>query len=426
MNIAIIGTGISGLTAAYYLQHQHHVELFEANDWIGGHTHTVDVQWQGKDYAIDTGFIVCNDKTYPNFLGLMDELGVMRKPTEMSFSVSVEHPDVEYNGNNLNSLFAQRSNLVNPRFLSMISDILAFNKQAKIDATSDQLNDCETLGQYLKRGGYGERFINHYIVPMGAAIWSTDSASMFQFPAKFFVRFFQHHGLLNVTDRPQWYVINGGSRSYIPALTRGFANNIHLNTPVKTVVRNENGVEIFLENGEKRSFDKVIFACHADQALRLLAQPSEQEKQVLQALPYQPNDVVLHTDPSLMPRRKKAWASWNYRMPQNDQQPVCVSYWMNLLQGIKAPTDFFVTLNQTDAIDPSKILGRWSYDHPLFTQGTTQAQANHHTISGHNHSYFCGAYWRNGFHEDGVVSALTVVDQVREQSTWQTASFAVG
>ena len=407
MKIAIIGSGISGLTAAYLLNRQHDISVFEASDWVGGHTHTVDVQVDGRHYAIDTGFIVFNDWTYPNFIELLNQLGVTYQPTEMSFSVGDPVSGVEYNGNTLNSLFAQRRNLLSPPFWGMLRDILRFNREAVADLQQQRIASDLSLGSYLQQRGYGERFIQHYIVPMGAAIWSMSLADMLNFPLQFFLRFFKNHGLLSVTDRPQWQVIKGGSSSYVAPLSASFAERIRLQCAVQRVERDATGVTLHSSAGSER-FDKVVFACHSDQALHLLAAPSAAEQEILGALPYADNDVVLHTDTRLLPKRPLAWASWNYRLGGPTSQPAALTYNMNILQGLKSDTTFCVSLNQTDAIEPSKILARYTYAHPQYSLAGVAAQARWEELLGANHSYFCGAYWANGFHEDGVVSALRV------------------
>lgn len=407
MKIAIIGSGIAGLTSAYLLNRRHDITLFEASHWIGGHTHTVDVRVDGRDYAIDTGFIVFNDWTYPHFIHLLERLGVASKPTEMSFSVNDPRSGLEYNGHSLNSLFAQRRNLLSPGFWGMLRDILRFNKQTLQDLDQQRIPAELTLGEYLRRNGYGPRFTDHYIVPMGSAIWSMSLADMLGFPLQFFVRFCKNHGLLSVNDRPQWRVIEGGSRSYVAPLTESFASRIRLNCPVQRVERDAEGVTLHSAAGQER-FDKVVFACHSDQALALLAEPSAAEREILGALPYADNDVVLHTDTRLLPTRPLAWASWNYRLGGPAEQPAAVTYDMNILQGIDSATTFCVSLNQTAAIDPTQILARFSYAHPQYSLAGLAAQARWEELLGAQHSYYCGAYWANGFHEDGVVSALRV------------------
>ncbi|RON46463.1 NAD(P)/FAD-dependent oxidoreductase [Pseudomonas frederiksbergensis] len=407
MNIAIIGSGISGLTSAYLLNRSHEITLFEAGDWVGGHTHTVEVTVDDQRYAVDTGFIVFNDWTYPNFIRLLNQLGVGFKATEMSFSVTDPDSGLEYNGNNFNSLFAQRRNLLSPGFWGMLRDILRFNKEALRDLEEQRISADTTLDQYLKAGGYGERFILHYIVPMGAAIWSMSMADMLGFPLQFFVRFFKNHGLLSVSNRPQWCVIEGGSSAYIAPLTASFKDRIRLNCPVTRVERDADGVVIHSPAGSER-FDKVVFACHSDQALKLLANPSDAEQSILGALPYADNEVVLHTDTRLLPSRKLAWASWNYRLNGAGHTLPAVTYDMNILQGIHSDTTFCVSLNQSAGISPSKVLAKYTYAHPQYSLKAVAAQQRWEELDGALHTYYCGAYWASGFHEDGVVSALRV------------------
>ena len=407
MNIAIIGSGISGLTSAYLLNRSHEITVFEASDWVGGHTHTVDVTVEGRSYAVDTGFIVFNDWTYPNFIRLLEQLGVGFKPTEMSFSVTDPDSGLEYNGNNLNSLFAQRRNLLSPGFWGMLRDIQRFNKEALRDLQEERIDINTTLDDYLKAGGYGERFILHYIVPMGAAIWSMSMADMLGFPLQLFVRFFKNHGLLSINNRPQWRVIEGGSSAYIEPLTASFRERIRLNCPVTRVERDEEGVVIHSAAGIER-FDKVVFACHSDQALKLLAAPSDAEQSILGALPYADNEVVLHTDTRLLPQRKLAWASWNYRLGGPGHTRAAVTYDMNILQGIQSDTTFCVSLNQSAGISPFKVLAKYTYAHPQYSLAAVAAQGRWEELNGTEHTWYCGAYWANGFHEDGVVSALRV------------------
>lgn len=413
MKIAIIGSGIAGLTSAYLLSRRHDITLFEAGDRIGGHTHTVDVAVEGKRYAVDTGFIVFNDWTYPNFIRLLGQIGVTFKPTEMSFSVCDENTRFEYNGNNLNSLFAQRRNILSPGFWGMLRDILRFNRQAPLDLQEQRISAEMTLGDYLEAKGYGPRFILHYIVPMGAAIWSMSLVDMLKFPLQCFVRFFKNHGLLSVNNRPRWCVIEGGSSRYIEPLTRSFREQIRLDCPVHLVERNAEGVVVHSAAGIE-AFDNVVFACHSDQALALLSDPSQAEQEILGALPYADNDVVLHTDTRLLPDRQLAWASWNYRLTANRQTQAAVTYDMNILQGIDSATTFCVSLNQTQMINPLKVLARYTYAHPQYSLAAVAAQARRDEISGVRHTFYCGAYWANGFHEDGVVSALHVAQAFGE------------
>ncbi|WP_085649217.1 MULTISPECIES: NAD(P)/FAD-dependent oxidoreductase [unclassified Pseudomonas] len=407
MKIAIVGSGIAGLTCAYLLARRHEITVFEADARIGGHTHTVPVTVDGREYSVDTGFIVFNDWTYPNFIRLLGQLGVTFKPTEMSFSVNDPDTGLEYNGNNLNSLFAQRSNLLSPGFWGMLRDILRFNKEARRDLAEQRIATDTTLDDYLKAGGYGERFILHYIVPMGAAIWSMPMAEMLNFPLQFFVRFFENHGLLSISNRPQWQVIEGGSSAYIAPLTASFKERIRLNCPVSRIDRDAHGVVIHSPAGIER-FDKVVLACHSDQALRLLGSPDDKEREILGALPYADNEVVLHTDTRLLPTRKRAWASWNYRLGGAGHTRAAVTYDMNILQGLQSDTTFCVSLNQSAGITPSKVLARFTYAHPQFSLAAVAAQQRWAELDGLHHTHYCGAYWANGFHEDGVVSALRV------------------
>lgn len=407
--IAVVGGGISGMACAHYLAQRHAVTLFEANERLGGHTATVDVEVNGHQHAIDTGFIVFNDRTYPHFQRLLAQLGVPMQPTEMSFSVHAVNEDFEYNGHTLNTLFAQRRNLLRPRFYAMLRDILRFNRQAVRDLERDALPSTLTLGEYLTRGGYGLDFQRRYLLPMGAAIWSASEHDMAHFPLVSFVRFFHHHGLLSVNNRPQWYTLPGGSRQYIAPLTSSYAANIRLASPVWHIVRDARGVTLTTPRGQER-FDQVVLACHSDQALAMLAAPSVAEREILEALPYQDNQVVLHTDTRLLPRRQRARASWNYRIDgRADDARVSVTYDMNRLQRLTSETPFCVTLNDSEVIDPDCMLRRFTYRHPRFTVAGAAAQRRHAEISGtHRRTHFCGAYWRHGFHEDGVWSALRV------------------
>ncbi|GAB5414022.1 MAG: FAD-dependent oxidoreductase [Congregibacter sp.] len=414
MHIAVVGSGISGLACAHYLSARHTVSVFEANKRLGGHTATMDVQLGTRRFAIDTGFIVFNDWTYPKFIALMDELGVSSKPTTMGFSVRDEVSGLEYAGGNLDSLFAQRRNLVSPRFLRMVKDILRFNRESLADLESGSLPDDETLGQYLQRNNYSAGFKDDYLVPMGSAIWSSDCASMLDFPAQFFVRFFKNHGLLSVKNRPTWRVIEGGSREYIAPLCQRFEQRIHTNTPVASIRRDARGVTLVLQNGEEQRFDQVVIATHSDQALKLLEQPTRAESEILGALPYQSNDVVLHTDTRLLPQNRKTWSSWNYRLGVDDSRAV-LTYNMNILQGIQAPETFCVTLNDTASINPHKILGRFTYDHPVFSLAGMAAQNRWEEINGTQDTWYCGAYWHNGFHEDGVASAVRIAQAMSSQ-----------
>ncbi len=411
MKLAIIGGGISGLYTAWKLGNRHQVSLFEANDYIGGHTHTVDVSVPSGRYAIDTGFIVCNDRTYPLFLQMLGELGVGRLATDMSFAVSCGQTGLEYNGHNLDTLFAQRRNLLSPRFWRLIRDILRFNKLAKQVLREQAINDNQTLAQFLEQHGFSGLVVSHYLAPMTAAIWSTPLSDVSQFPLGFFLQFCDNHGLLNVNDRPQWYVIQGGSRSYVDALLKQLPAAVHANRPVRHVSRHADGVELHFADDRRERFDQVVFACHSDEALALLTDPSEAEQQILAAIPYQESEVVLHTDERLLPKTRRAWAAWNYLLgaaPTGGDLPT-LTYNMNLLQRLSAPETFCVTLNRSGAIAPEHVLGRFRYSHPQFSRAAVAAQTRHAEISGVRRSHYCGAYWGYGFHEDGVRSAARVV-----------------
>lgn len=412
MKIAVIGTGIAGNVAAYHLSREHEITVFEANDYAGGHTHTHDIEWQGEEYRIDTGFIVFNDWTYPNFTRLLRELGVEIQASDMSFSVKCEKTGLEYNGTSLNSLFAQRRNILRPSFYKMIRDIMRFNSEAPqlLQQTGNEIS----LGEYLAQNQYGQEFIQQYIIPMGSAIWSADPEQMNSFPARFFISFFHNHGMLSVNDRPTWYVIKGGSKEYVKKLTAGFQGSIRLNSRVTSIRRFESHVEVSACGQASERFDAVFIASHSNQALAMLQDASTVEREVLGAIPYQSNEAILHTDASILPKRRLAWAAWNYHLLPDHHGRATLTYNMNILQGLKSADPFCVTLNHTDAIDESRIIKRMQYDHPVFTPKGIVAQGRQSEINGANRTYFCGAYWRNGFHEDGVVSALAALQDFKE------------
>ncbi len=412
MKIAIIGSGISGLTAAHYLRQNHQVTVFESANRVGGHTATVDVNHEGADYSIDTGFIVFNDWTYPNFIELMDELGVESKPTEMSFSVRCETTGIEYGGNNLNTMFAQRRNLLRPSFHRMIKDILRFNREAISDLEHGKISQATTLGEYLRANDYGEAFVYRYILPMGCAIWSSSTEHMIDFPLLFFVQFFKNHGLLSVNNRPQWRVIKGGSRQYLKPLCDGFRESIVLNADIREVRRPGNSVEVIMSDGRIETFDHVVMACHSDQALALLGDVSLPERNALSAIPYQPNEVVLHTDEGMLPQHRIAWSSWNYLLRKNFQERAVLTYNMNILQGIEAKSTFCVTLNATESIAPASIIERFNYSHPVFSLDSVAAARRIEQINGRKNTWFAGAYLGNGFHEDGVLSGRQVASSI--------------
>lgn len=421
MKIAIIGTGIAGNVAAFRLSRDHDITVFEASNRIGGHTNTENATHGGCEYAIDTGFIVYNDRTYPNFVSLLNELGVASQVSDMSFSVQNEATGLEYNGTSVNTLFAQRSNLFRPGFHRMIRDILRFNREARVVLEPDKLD--QTLGQFLDDQRFSQEFVENYIVPMGSAIWSAAPGQMLQMSASFFVRFFDNHGFLSVNDRPTWRVIQGGSQQYVDRLVAGHRDRIQLNAPVESIRRLSTHVEIKVRGAEALRFDQVFIACHSDQALALLSDPSPLEREVLGAIAYQKNEAVLHTDERLMPRRKRAWAAWNYHVRDGDAERVAVTYNMNILQGIDAPVQFCVTLNSSASIDPSSIVRKIEYSHPVFTRKSSAAQQRHAWIDGAQRTYFCGAYWRYGFHEDGVISAINSLKHFKQRTAHEQRDF---
>ena len=406
MKIAIIGTGISGLTSAYLLSKEHAVHVYESQDYIGGHVHTIPVHLNGISYEIDTGFIVFNDRTYPNFNKLLNQINVLSKPTSMSFSVKCEKTGLEYNGTSINGLFAQRLNLLKPSFLLMVKDILRFNRDAKV-FLNDSVEEI-TFGEFLKRGGYSNSLKNNYALPMASAIWSAKSKVIENANFRFFAQFFENHGMLNVNDRPQWRVIKGGSKQYTLRLIEPFKNNIRINSPVDKIIRKNEGIEVVFNKQQKELYDRVIIATHSDQALKMIENPSHEEREILSAIPYQTNVAHLHWDCSVLPKQKNAWASWNYFKPNKLKDETTVTYYMNMLQSLNIPRNICVSLNIEEHIDPKKIYKKIIYQHPVFTSQAILAQKKHKEIDGIDKIHFCGAYWGSGFHEDGVNSALSV------------------
>ena len=406
MRIAIIGAGVSGLVAARELCANHDVTVFEADDVPGGHARTIDVPCGDRSYAVDTGFVVFNTTTYPEFLHILGGLGIATQPSEMSFSVRCDRTGIEYSGASLNSLFAQRRNLLRPTFWTLLRDYLRFNRQAPELLAADEQR---TLDEYLADAGYSRAFRELYLVPMGAAIWSTDPRHFGLIPVQSFVRFFQNHGLLGIRGKPHWRSIVGGARQYVEALARPFRDRIHTRTRVTRVRRSDDQVTITLARGGDVRFDQVVFATHSDQALRVLEDPSPEERAVLGSIAYQANSVVLHTDTRLLPRRRRAWAAWNYRVSQDSAaEGVSTTYNMNILQGLDAPVTFCVTLNQDERIDETAVIARLTYHHPILNQAAVAAQSRWSEVSGPRRTWYAGAYWRYGFHEDGVVSGLRV------------------
>ncbi len=409
MKIAVVGTGISGLVAARKLHAQHDLTVFESGAYIGGHTNTINVLEDEGVVPVDTGFIVFNQKTYPNFCRLLIELGVAHQPSSMSFSVRCDATDLEYNGTSFNGLFAQRSNLLSPKFWRMAREISRFYREAPEVLKRE---DSTTLGEFLSAGGYSSTFVDQHLVPMSAAIWSARAEVIMRFPLRFLVQFFQNHGFLQLKDRPQWLVIRGGSRSYVDPLVEPFRDRIQLNTPVVSVRRQQGGVMLRTAAGSEQRFDRVVLACHADQALKMIEDASGVEREILSAFPYQRNEATLHTDESVMPRRKRAWASWNYHvLPTGSDLPV-VTYWMNELQSLQSKTQYFVTLNRAQEICPDKVQKQIIYHHPVYSEDAVAAQQRHGEIDGAHGLHFCGAYWGYGFHEDGVSSGLKVAERI--------------
>ena len=421
MRIAVIGSGIAGLASAWLLSREHAVTLFEASDYLGGHTHTHAIEVDGRQYAVDSGFIVHNPRHYPLLTRLFAELGVGCQPTTMSFSVRSEASGLEYNTTSLDALFCQRRNLLSPRFLGMLRDLVRFYRSAT--ALLDHPTPGPTLGDYLSEHRYGEAFRNEHLVPMAAALWSAPAGKIHSFPARYLIEFMANHQMLQLTGRPTWRVVRGGSSSYVKALRLRWRVRELLRCPVRAVRRGAGHVEVTSNRGTER-FDQVVLACHSDQALALLTDADERERDVLGAIPYQANDAVLHTDATLLPRHSKAWASWNALIPRTPGAACTVSYWMNLLQRLDTSVPFIVTLNHLHAIDPSKILRRMLYHHPVYTPASVAARGRKPEIQGQRRTWFAGAYWGWGFHEDGMRSAVEVAAAlgVRWSRSGQTAA----
>jgi uncharacterized protein len=408
MKIAIIGAGVAGLVCAHMLHCDHELVVFEASEEAGGHANTVHVETETGAYDLDTGFIVFNDRNYPRFERLLDELGVPTQPSQMSFGVS-DGVDFEYNGASPNGLFASRRHLVTPSFHRMVADLARFNRDARRLLASEE---DPSLGEWLAQRRYSRVFVERLIVPQASAVWSADPAQMWSFPARFLAGFFENHGMLGFRDRPRWRTIAGGSRNYVQALIRPWREHLRLSTPVTEIYRHPSHVTVSTRGNEAERFDAVVIATHSDQALALLADPGERERELLGAIPYQRNEAVLHTDRSLLPRRRRAWASWNYHLGAGAPGRCTVTYHLNRLQALRAGREFCVTLNRTAVIDPDQIIRTMQYAHPVYTPASVAAQARHREISGRNRTHYCGAYWGSGFHEDGVSSALRVVREL--------------
>jgi predicted NAD/FAD-binding protein len=396
MKIAIVGTGISGLLAAHLLHREHEIVVYEAGDRVGGHTNTIRVDTEEETHWIDTGFIVFNDRNYPNFERLLSEMGVATQPSYMSFSVSDGHGDFEYAGTP-RGLFARRANLLSPSFLAMLRDWRRFNREAR--ALAGTGGTAPSLGHWLEERGFSRHFVERLIVPQISAVWSADREQMWSLPASFMAEFFENHGMYSLRGRPRWRTVAGGSIRYVKAMTAPWRDRIRLRAPVRRIERLPGRVRIAAEGCESEDFDEVVIATHSDQALRMLADPTAAEREILGAIPYRRNEAVLHTDTSLLPRRRRAWASWNFHLAEEPARSATVTYWMNNLQRLRGDREFLVTLNRGEEIDPEKALHRVSYDHPVYTAEGVAAQARHAEISGTGRTHYCGAYWGWGFHE---------------------------
>lgn len=423
--IAVIGTGIAGMATAWLLDQRYQILLIDKNNYIGGHTNTVAVSDEHTEgvTAVDTGFIVYNEPNYPNLVGLFNTLEVETRATNMTFSASILNSGLEYAGNNLDTLFAQRKNLLSPRFLKLVYDILKFNRHAKALIKDEQANPKLTLGQFLSELRIGKAMQDDYLLPMAAAIWSCPPQQMQSFPAKSFAQFFNNHGLLNVSDRPQWRTVVGGSQCYIDKLLTSFLGEIIIDNGVTKVDRQTDGVTLTLEDGQQHKVDKVVIASHADEALFLLSNPTESEQKILSCFRYQENDTYLHTDARLMPSHPKVWSCWNYLAQQSGEATpsVSVSYWMNALQGLDSSSDYFVSLNPIKDIDPAKIIRRIHYMHPVFDNEAMAAQQQLDQLQGQNNTWFAGSYFGYGFHEDALASAVSVAKKFNVPIPWEQA-----
>ncbi len=415
MRVAIVGAGVSGLAAAARLHPRHEITVFEADARLGGHANTVEVEVGGAKFAVDAGFIVFNRGNYPQFSALLDGLGVAAHASNMSFSVAVAANGWEYNATDLNGLFAQRRNLLRPAFWGMLRDVLRFFRHARrfLDEPEDRAGE-PTLGDFLQKGGYGRAFVEHHMLPMCASLWSADARRVRELPARFVCRFFDNHGFLQTGGRPPWLTVTGGSRRYVEALAAPFRDRIRLGQGVRSLRRAGDTVELQTAAGTVERFDRVILAVHADLALRLLADAQPLEREILGAIQFQPNDAVLHTDDALMPRRRAAWAAWNFHVGPAGQGDgrAQVTYWMNRLQGFESARPVLLTLNRAQEIRPEHVLGRFQYAHPVFDLAAARAQRRRAEISGRHGLHFCGAYWGYGFHEDGVRSGQAAAQEI--------------
>lgn len=414
MKLAIIGSGVSGLVVAHHLHRRHQITLYEADAHVGGHTHTLRVDTADETHHVDTGFVVYNERNYPHFAQLIRQLGVATRPTSMSFSVRAGGGGFEYSSRIPAGIFAMPTQLLRPAFQRMLFDYGRFRRSAHLFLHAGELDD-PSMREFVGEGGFSSHFIDRMLVPLGASIWSADRSRFLSFPARYVLRFFRNHGLISSRGRPQWRTIEGGSSRYVEQLIRPFGDRIRLNSPVRAVARRAEYVEVRAAGTEAERYDRVVIATHSDQALRLLQEPTVREHELLSAFPYQENRVVLHTDASLLPTRRRAWASWNYHLDADPERPTGITYHMNRLQGLAARSNFCVTLNRDEAIAPHQVRAQLRYSHPLFTHRSTAAQQRHHELNGPNRTHFCGAYWGTGFHEDGVASALRVCAALGER-----------
>lgn len=417
--VAIIGTGISGMGCAYFLQKKYDITMFEKNDYIGGHTNTVTVDEEGTPVHIDTGFMVFNHVTYPNLLRLFNELNVPTKKTSMSFSVQHRSSGLEFSGSGIDGLFAQRKNIFNPRYIAMLRQIGRFNKECEEVLTDPRYAEM-TLAEYIRVKGYGEEMMYKYLIPMSSAVWSTPIDEMLNFPAYTLVRFFKNHGFLGLDTQHQWYTVVNGSQSYRDHLIAPFKESIQIGNGVVKVKRNDNMAEVITRDGQRRTFDKVIFASHADETLAMIAEPTELERKLLSPFAYQENVALLHTDESVMPKTRRAWSSWNYRIDNNGSGGMVPStiYWMNSLQHVSQRKNYFVNINGEDHVDPKKVLKRIVYTHPVFDVEAMKAQKDLHRLNESGPLYFCGSYFKYGFHEDAFTSALELSRTITKEKIW--------
>ena len=403
MKIAVIGSGISGLSAAYFLSKNHKVDLFEQNNYFGGHSYTYDIKEEDKIVAVDLGFIVFNELTYPNLINFLNELDVPFEKSNMSFSVSIKNTNIEYGGNGFNAIFANKFNLFNFNFLKMIREIISFYNYAP-SLLNNNIEE-ETLGNYLEKSNLSKYFIEYHIIPMVAAIWSMTFLKAKKMPLKLFLNFFINHGLFKLKNRPQWYTVTNRSRTYVKKILKKISGEIFKNYKINNIIRSNDNVRITIEN-EHLDYDQVVLACHADQSLSILDNPTMREKEILKKFTYVSNIAFLHTDKNLMPLRKKAWSSWNSITKDNK---TCVTYWLNKLQNLKTDKNYFLTLNPVEKIEESKIIKKEKFTHPYFTNENVSIQKDLHLLQGRKRTWFCGSYFGYGFHEDGLKSTMEVI-----------------